>query len=66
MQRTFTANVGRFKQGETRDYPKDVWDRIALSAKQKLDKFTTNSEPVRANARGQVAGNKGGIAHANS
>jgi hypothetical protein len=40
MQRIFTKDIGRFKKGEVREYPKQVWEGIARSAKMKLDEFT--------------------------
>lgn len=39
MELVFTKNVGRFKSGQTLDYPKSTWDQIAKSAKMKLADF---------------------------
>lgn len=41
MLREMTKNVGRrLKMGETHDYPRDVWAKIAADAKMKLDDFS--------------------------
>ncbi|MDZ4342346.1 MAG: hypothetical protein U1E51_07900 [Candidatus Binatia bacterium] len=40
MLRKFTKDLGRYKKGQSHDYPKAVWEQIAKSAKAKLDSFT--------------------------
>lgn len=40
MERIFTKNVGRFVKGQLRDYPKQVWEQLAKSAKMKIEDFT--------------------------
>ena len=40
MVRTFTTDVGRFRKGDVRDYPKQVWDGIAKSAKRSINSFS--------------------------
>jgi hypothetical protein len=47
MLRKFTKDLGRYKKGQSHDYPKAVWEQIAKSAKAKLDSF---SEAVENNA----------------
>ncbi len=49
MERVFTQDIlagdrVRFGAGEARDYPKDVWGQIAVSAGKDLDEFTTSVE----------------------
>lgn len=46
MLRKFTKDLGRYKKGQSHDYPKAVWEQIAKSAKAKLDSF---SEAVENN-----------------
>lgn len=41
IKRVFTKDIGRFKKGDVREYPKHTWDNIAKSAKAKsLDDFS--------------------------
>lgn len=40
MLREFTKSVGRFAQGDVRDYPKATWDQIAETAREKLDRIS--------------------------
>ena len=40
MLREITKDIGRFKCGQTRDYPKDVWATIERQAHMKLDDFS--------------------------
>ena len=46
MLRKITQAIGRYKLEEVHDYPRDVWEKIARDAKQKLDEF---SEPIGYN-----------------
>jgi hypothetical protein len=52
MERIFTKDVGaRFKSGQLFDYPKAVWDRIAINAGEPLDEITepvTRGTPAKA------------------
>jgi hypothetical protein len=49
MRRTFTRTSGRFKQGESRDYPKSIWKNIATSLKSDLDEFSVSDEVMVKN-----------------
>lgn len=40
MLRRMTQDVGRFKKGDERDYPRGTWEQIATSAGKKLDSFS--------------------------
>lgn len=41
MLREITKAIGpRFKPGNTHDYPKGVWDKIAVDARMNLDDFS--------------------------
>tara|TARA_Y100000310_G_scaffold78084_1_gene74716 strand:+ start:7751 stop:7957 length:207 start_codon:yes stop_codon:yes gene_type:complete len=40
MQRVFTKNVGKFKKGETREYPVGTWKQIARNAGMLLKYFS--------------------------
>lgn len=41
ITRVFTKDVGRYRKGEVREYPKWTWDGIAKSAKAKSpDEFS--------------------------
>jgi hypothetical protein len=40
MLREITKDVGRYREGETHDYPRGVWGDIATAAKQPLDSFS--------------------------
>lgn len=40
MLRRFTKDIGRYKEGEVHDYPKSVWDRLAVNGKTRLERFT--------------------------
>lgn len=44
MQRVFIEDVGRFKKGDIRDYPKGTWGNIARSSNNKLESITTSVE----------------------
>lgn len=44
MKRTFLRDAGRFKKGESRDYPKGVWANISESLKSSLDEFSISDE----------------------
>lgn len=44
MQRVFTADIGRFKKGDIRDYPRGTWEQIATSASKKLGAITASVE----------------------
>ena len=56
MQRVFTKDVGRFRKGDVRDYPKPLWQDIARSQKMKLEDFSKlavmleTKEPVKPTA----------------
>lgn len=41
MLREIVKEVGRYKEGDQHDYPKGVWDKIAVDAKMDLDEFST-------------------------
>jgi hypothetical protein len=49
MKRTFTRTAGRFKQGESRDYPQSVWNNIAESLDSDLDEFSISDEAMIKN-----------------
>ena len=40
MLRKFTAAAGRYKVGDVRDYPRDVWNTMARELGKKLDSFS--------------------------
>ncbi len=40
MLRKFTAAAGRYKPGDVRDYPRDVWNTMAREVGKKLDSFS--------------------------
>jgi hypothetical protein len=41
ITRVFTKDVGRFRKGEVREYPRATWDGIMRSAKAKsYDEFS--------------------------
>ncbi len=40
MLREFTVDIGRFKKGESRDYPNNVWTSMSETSGKKLDDFT--------------------------
>ena len=44
MLRQITQKVGRFDVGSQRDYPNDVWVKIAADAGMPLDKFSRGIE----------------------
>ncbi len=44
MLREITQKIGRFDVGSQRDYPRDVWNKIAADAKLPLDKFSKGIE----------------------
>lgn len=46
MLRKITVDIGRFRAGQQHDYPRDVWNKIAHDAGQKLSRF---SMPVEDN-----------------
>lgn len=35
IRRVFTKDVGRYKKGDVREWPKHTWDQIVKSAKAK-------------------------------
>lgn len=51
MLRKITKDVGRYRAGETHDYPRGVWGDIATAARQPLDEF---SEPIEHNPTHQA------------
>lgn len=46
MVRVFTRDIGRYKKGEMRDYPKNVWGSLAKSVKSPLDKITREVKEI--------------------
>lgn len=52
MELVFTKDVRdhrgdvKFSRGTQRDYPREVWDRIAQSARMKLPEFTSSIEDL--------------------
>ena len=40
MLRKFTAAAGRYREGDVRDYPRDVWNTMAREVGKKLDAFS--------------------------
>ena len=44
MLRKFTAAAGRYRVGDVRDYPRDVWNTMARELKMKLESFSTACE----------------------
>jgi hypothetical protein len=51
MLRRITQSVGRYSAGDTHDYPRGVWNDIALAVHRPLDSF---SEPVENNPTHQA------------
>ena len=51
MLRKITKDIGRYREGETHDYPRGVWNDIAANAKSALDSF---SEPIEFNPTHQA------------
>jgi len=51
MLRKMTQAIGRYREGETHDYPRGVWNDIAATAGKPLDSF---SEPVDFNPTHQA------------
>jgi len=39
MELIFTQDVGRYKRGDVRSYPKGTWDQLAKSVKKPLSSF---------------------------
>lgn len=60
MQRQFTVDVGRFKQGQHFDYPLQTWEQIARNAGKKLDAITCDvipgQPPVRKTTKRKAKG----------
>ena len=56
MQRVFTKDVGRFKKGDVRDYPKATWIDLGKPYKMKPEDFSKiavmleTKEPVKPTA----------------
>mgnify|MGYP001559039014 CR=1 FL=1 len=46
MKRTFTRDCGRFKKGESKEYPSSVWKNIAESLKSDLDEFSISDDTM--------------------
>jgi len=44
MERVFTENVGNYKAGDLRDYPRGVWSQIEKNVGKDLDSFTVSKE----------------------
>lgn len=40
MTRVFTKNLGRWKQGDIREYPIPTWQQIERGAKSTMDSFS--------------------------
>lgn len=47
MERIFTKDIGRFNKGDSRNYPKPVWENIAKSAKQALTDITISVDELK-------------------
>ncbi len=62
MLRKITKQIGkRFLPGNVHDYPRDVWNKIAADARQKLDDF---SEAIEHNPAAQsMLKGRGAIQH---
>lgn len=55
MRLVFTKDVGKnFEAGMIKDYPKSVWERIADSAKMKLNKFTKPVDEMAEQFKGKT------------
>ena len=57
MLREFMKSIGRYKEGETHDYPKSTWDQISRNAGMKLESFTrpiANNPNLQNPLRGPV------------
>ena len=57
MLREFMKDIGRYKVGETHDYPKTTWDQLARNAGTKLEAFTkpiANNPNLQNPLRGPV------------
>ena len=50
MERVFTKDIGRFKEGDSRNYPMPVWESIAKSAKQALTDITLTMDEIKTAA----------------
>lgn len=46
MQLVFTKTIGRYSEGEIKDFPLATWNQIATSAKAKLESFTITPEAL--------------------
>lgn len=44
MLRRITKAVGRWREGETRDYPLSVWNKIAADLGRSLDSFSVPAD----------------------
>ena len=44
MLRQITKTIGRYREGDQKDYPRDVWNKIAADAGMKLEKFSVAIE----------------------
>ena len=57
MLRKITKAVGRYRVGDQPDYPRDVWNKIAVDAGMALDKFTqlveTPSSVLQSSLKGR-------------
>ncbi len=51
MLRRITKSIGRYREGNTHDYPRGVWADVAAKAGEPLDSF---SEPVEFNPTHQA------------
>jgi len=47
MERVFKKDIGRFKKGDSRNYPQPVWEGIAKSAKQALTDITISADELK-------------------
>ena len=55
MRLVFTKDVGEnFKAGMIKDYPKSVWNRIAISAGVELKKFTKQVDELAQQFKGNA------------
>ena len=53
VERVFTKNIGRFKQGDVKDYPQAVWVQIEKSAKKSLGTFSKLSSAEQDRIKGK-------------
>lgn len=55
MEMVFTKNIGKFRKGEVRDFPRSTWNRIARNSNNEISNFAkTINELSVSNSKKQV------------